>query len=236
MSGREFVRLGGLVELLEEHGLTIRGGFNRAEDEQLPANAAPNPAESVLLIGNAGDGFWPRFVAWLDGQPADLENPLDTWSRHVLDKAAEAFGARVIMPNDKPYAPFQQWAMRAVGLRPSPLGILMHPSFGLWHAYRGALLFDRKIAAEDLGKPARMPIHLCDLCIEKPCLNSCPVGAFGKLFDSGACYSHIASAGGHSCMEGGCLARNACPHDKFRYRDALQAFLMAAFRTALHPQ
>lgn len=236
MSGSEFVRLGGLAELLAEHGLTIRGGFNRAEDEQLAANAGLKPTEAVLLIGNAGDGFWPRFVPWLDGQPADLENPLDTWSRHVLDKAAEAFGARVVMPNDKPYAPFQQWAMRAEGLKPSPLGILMHPEFGLWHAYRGALLFDRKIAAEDLGKPARMPIHLCDLCIEKPCLNSCPVGAFGKQFDSGACYSRIASAGGAPCMESGCLARNACPHETFRYGEALQSFLMASFRTALHPQ
>ena len=222
--------------LLAADGLVVRGGFNFSEGDAAPTVQGRRRARSAVLVGNAGDGFWPRFVAWLDGQPADLENPLDTWSRHVLDKAAEAFGARVVMPNDRPYAPFQQWAMRAEGLKPSPLGILMHPRFGLWHAYRGALLFDRKIAAEDLGEPAEMANHLCDLCSEKPCLNRCPVGAFGKLFDSGACYSHIASAGGAPCMEGGCLARNACPHDTFRYREALQAFLMASFRAALHPK
>lgn len=225
-----------IASRLAESGLILRGGFNFSQGDAAPAGQGRRAARSVVLVGNAGDAFWPHFQAWLAGQPADLANPLDAWSCQVLEEVATPVESRVIMPNDKPYAPFQQWAMRAEGLRPSPLGILMHPSFGLWHAYRGALLFDRKIAAEDLGEPAEMVIHLCDLCSEKPCLNSCPVGAFGKQFDSGACYSHIASAGGHTCMEGGCVARNACPHDKFRYREALQAFLMASFRTALHPK
>ena len=29
--------------------------------------------------------------------------------------------------------------MRAEGLKPSPLGVLVHPDFGLWHGYRGAI-------------------------------------------------------------------------------------------------
>ena len=75
----------------------------------------------------------------------ELANPLDTWSREVIGEVAEEFGARAVSPSDRPYLPFQQWAMRAEGLRPSPLGILMHPEYGLWHAYRGALLFDVEI-------------------------------------------------------------------------------------------
>ena len=84
------------------------------------------------------------------------------------------FGARAVSPSDRPYLPFQQWAMRAEGLRPSPLGILMHPQYGLWHAYRGALLFDVEISIE----APRAVIHLCDLCDGKPCLKACPVDAY----------------------------------------------------------
>ena len=42
--------------------------------------------------------------------------------------------------------------MRAEGLKPSPIGILMHPQFGLWHAYRGALLFDVEIELRRLAQ------------------------------------------------------------------------------------
>ena len=91
-------------------------------------------------------------------QPPAIANPLDTWSREVIGAVAETFGARAVSPSDRPYLPFQQWAMRAEGLRPSPLGILMHPQYGLWHAYRGALLFEDEIAFERLAAE----LHLCD--------------------------------------------------------------------------
>ena len=74
--------------------------------------------------------------------------------------------------------------MRAEGLKPSPLGILMHPEYGLWHAYRGALLFDVEISIQ----VPHEPIHLCDLCIGKPCLKSCPVDAYS---DAGFAYQAV---------------------------------------------
>lgn len=224
------VRLADIQAALSPSGFLLRGGFNFVGDEDTPGG---NPAKAVVLIGNAGGAFWPRFEAWRDAQPADLADPLDTWSRQVLDAVAATCGARVVMPNDRPFAPFQQWAMRAEGLRPSPLGILMHPEYGPWHAYRGALLFDDALAAEDLNQKPENPIHLCDPCIGKPCLNACPAAAFVQGFDRLACLSHIAGAEGWACMEGGCLARNACPHRAFRYPEAMQAFLMRAFRRAI---
>ena len=78
--------------------------------------------------------------------------------------------------------------MRAEGLRPSPLGILMHPQYGLWHAYRGALLFDVDVSIE----APRAVIHLCDLCDGKPCLKSCPVGAYSQTgFAYQDCLGHV---------------------------------------------
>src|SRR5690606_4746447 len=117
---------------------------------------------------------WRHFRRWRQQQPSSLANPLDTWSREVIGAVAREAGARAVSPNDRPYLPFQQWAMRAEGLKPSPLGILMHPEYGLWHAYRGALLFDVEIDVP----PLREVLHLCDLCVGKPCLKACPVEAY----------------------------------------------------------
>jgi len=227
------IPLGMIVDRLADSGLVPRGAFNLDEGEAGPVGPGQGPAKSILLVGNAGDAFWPHFRAWLAEQPAGLADPLDTWSRRVLEAVAERTDVRVIMPNDRPYAPFQQWAMRAEGLKPSPLGILMHAEYGLWHAYRGALLFDCVLPQEALVQSAEKPIHLCDLCDGKPCLIACPAGAFEAGFDSAACLSHIVLPQGSGCMEGGCLARNACPHDAHRYGEVTQRFLMRAFRRAL---
>lgn len=212
-----------------DNGLILRGGFAFAPGEAVPAGAVG--ARAVLLVGHGGPTIWPHFEAWRSRQPGDIADPLDTWSREVIGTVAAPFGARAVSPSDRPYLPFQQWAMRAEGLRPSPLGILMHPEFGLWHAYRGALLFDT--VPDDLVNFAtvRTPIHLCDGCDGKPCLNACPVGAYSQAgFDYKGCLGHVRSPAGRQCMESGCLDRNACPYgEAYRYSPAQQAFHMRAF-------
>jgi hypothetical protein len=220
----------GIEAALARNGLIPRGGFNFAGSEMdsvgHPA-ASGAPARAVLLVGQAGAAPWPHFSRWRESQPADLKNPLDTWSREVIDDVAEETGACAVYPSDKPYLPFQQWAMRAEGLKPSPLGILMHPEYGLWHAYRGALLFERELRIE----LPRKPIHLCDLCDGKPCLKACPVNAYsqeGFAYDN--CRSHIRGNRGEACRTRGCLDRNACPFGTaYRYSAVAQAFHMAAF-------
>lgn len=216
-----------LSTALTAHGLILRGGFNFDTSESAPPGLSNVPAKSVLLVGQAGSAPWPHFLRWQERHKHDLKDPLDTWSRAVIGAVAEEFGARAVSPSDRPWMPFQQWAMRAEGLKPSPLGILMHPEYGLWHAYRGALLFDHEIA---VSVPEN-PIHLCDACIGKPCLNSCPVGAYsadGFAYES--CLSHVRGPTGAACREGGCIARNACPSGTaYRYPPDAQAFHMKAF-------
>jgi hypothetical protein len=226
-----------IEDAVAAHGLIVRGGFDFRAEEEAPPGPDGLSARSVVLVGNAGDRFWPHFRKWLAGQPAGIDDPLDTWSRMVLEEVASAVGARVLMPNDRPHAPFQQWAVRAEGLRSSPLGILMHPEYGLWHAYRGALLFDRSLGLEKSIPEDEKPNHICASCIEKPCMNSCPANAFMPgLFDHEACLSHIEGIAGCDCMDNGCLARNACPEHGYRYGPELQAFLMLAYRRALRRQ
>ncbi|MDX8459726.1 4Fe-4S dicluster domain-containing protein [Mesorhizobium humile] len=216
-----------IAAALAASGLILRGGFSFGDDQVAPAGPSGAPAKSVLLVGQAGAAPWPHFQRWLGQQARDIANPLDTWSREVIGAVAQGRGARAVSPSDRPYLPFQQWAMRAEGLKPSPLGILMHPTYGLWHAYRGALLFEDEIPLPD----AHVAIHLCDICVEKPCLKSCPVDAYsGQGFAHEACLGHVRGPRGEPCRSGGCLDRNACPFGTdYRYPPEVQAFHMAAF-------
>jgi len=209
------------------HGLVIRGGFNFDAGDSSPPAPSGEAAKSVLLVGQAGAASWPHFVAWRKRQPADFTNPLDTWARETIGAVATQFGARAVSPSDRPFLPFQQWAMRAERLKPSPLGILMHPEYGLWHAYRGALLFDVEISIQ---APAEQ-IHLCDLCAGKPCLKSCPADAYSERgFAHKSCLDHVRSQAGAACRDRGCLDRNVCPYGvAYRYPAEVQAFHMAAF-------
>ncbi len=212
---------------LSAHGLIPRGGFNFGKYENAPPGPFGQPARTVVLVGQAGAAPWPHFSRWRQNQPAGQKNPLDAWSREVIGGVAEEFGTHAVFPSETPYLPFQQWAMRAEGLKPSPLGILMHPEYGLWHAYRGALLFDHEIRINTPQKP----IHLCDLCDGKPCLKACPVGAYSQQgFAHDNCLSHVRGDHGKACRTRGCLDRNACPFGTaYRYPAVVQAFHMAAF-------
>ena len=219
-SPRQKTILHDIANALAESGMIARGMVALDEGEY-------GKARTVVLIGNGGAAYWAQFDAWRRAQTGNVENPLDTWSRLVLTKAARHFNASVLLPNDKPFAPFQKWAMRAEKLKPSPLGLLIHPVFGLWHAYRGALLLEDEILIQE---PDEL-IHPCRVCIRKPCLNSCPVDAFSASgFAYESCLSHVRGPDGGACRQNGCLARNACPVGaQWRYPAHMQAFHQKAF-------
>jgi ferredoxin len=213
--------LAALEQALAPVGLILRGGFRPAAED-----AAPEGTGTLLLIGNAGPAFWQAF----EQQRTAGENPLDRWTAATIDPLAERFGASALYPFDgPPYWPFQRWAMRAEPVRPSPLGILIHPRFGLWHAYRAALAFP----ADDIPLPPREDApDLCGGCMTKPCLTTCPIGAFeGAGYDVRGCLAHLRAAAGAECMTAGCVARLACPvGQQHPYPPAQAVFYMAAFR------
>lgn len=226
------MRKDALVEALAPHGLMLRGGFAFDASDRAPPGPSGEPAAAVLLVGHAGSSIWPHFSRWRATQPSTLADPLDAWSRMVIDAVAARFGARAVYPFERPYLPFQQWAMRAEGLKPSPLGILVHPQYGLWHAFRGALLFADATEAEAAGALGpRADAYPCDACAEKPCRKACPVGAHATgLFAHASCLSHIRAPIGRACLSGGCLDRDACPvGPAYRYVANHRAFHMAAY-------
>jgi hypothetical protein len=182
-----------------------------------------------LLVGNAGAAMWDAFASHIDQKP----DPLNRWTVSVVEPIAQQFGGRALYPFGEPHWPFQRWAQRADTLFSSPLGLLIHPEYGLWHAYRAALAFP-----DLLPLPARSEApNPCAACAAKPCLSACPAGAFSEAgYDVPACAAHLASAEA-DCPTLGCRARDACPVGKeWRYPDAQIRFHMAAFARAIAPQ
>ncbi len=191
-----------------------------------PDDGVPVDARFVILIGNAGPDMFRRFARERNARS------LDQWTRAVVDELAGDFDARAIYPFDRPFPPILTWARRGGGGHVSPLGLNIHPAYGLWHAYRAALLFP---VAFDL--PRNHPgSHPCDACEAKPCLGACPVKAFtGTVYDVPVCASYLSSEDGAACMEGGCLARRACPVGQaYAYAPEQARFHMRAFLAARH--
>jgi hypothetical protein len=207
-------------------GMIVRGGFHPRAGDAVPPLPDGTSTRTVVLIGNAGGDMWRAFAA-APRDPGE-KNPLDAWLRPRILGAARAAGAHAIFPNDgPPFVPIQDWAARAEPVHRSPLGIMIHPEFGLWHVYRAALCF-----AETLELPPREDRPSpCDSCEERPCLKVCPADAFGPTrFKFEACVSHVASEQGTPCRERGCLARRACPVGRaYVYPRPAQAFHTAAF-------
>ena len=212
-------------------GLSLRGGFQAAATDDLPALPAGQAAATVLLVGNAGPGMWKAFSGSAqahDGAP----HPLNRWTGQHLDAIANSVGGVALYPFDAtPAWPFQRWAARCEPVYPSPLGLFIHPQYGLWHAYRAAIVLAEPL---DLAPPPPVASP-CQSCTDRPCMSRCPVGAFSASgYDVPTCARHLQSPAGADCLQGGCLARRACPVGAdYQQLPAQNAFHMRAFLNAV---
>jgi ferredoxin len=220
------VNLSDIRAAITARGLSWRGAFHPLASD-LPDGCE---AGTLVLAGFTGHENWDCFKSSpeaTDGQA----HALDRWSRRVIGGLAQALDAIALFPfAGPPWLPFQRWAQKAEPLHPSPLGMLIHPDWGLWHSWRGALAFRERF---DLPPPDLRPSP-CDTCVGKPCLTACPVNAFTQTgYAVAACVAHIDSARGTDCMEQGCRARRACPVGAaHRYVHEQANFHMRAFRYA----
>jgi len=190
---------------------------------------------NAALIGNAGPDMWQKFRVspeFCDGK----SDPMNRWTQRNVIALANAVGVEAVFPFDIPYWPFQRFAQSALGIKSSPLGLLIHPEFGLWHAFRAVVIAPEGreflIPANGLAQKVDELIHPCENCIEKPCLQACPVDAFdGVSLKRDACLGHLDAAIEPDCMSIGCRARDACPVGQpHRYSPEQIAFHMTAFR------
>jgi epoxyqueuosine reductase QueG len=180
----------------------------------------------VVLFGNVGLDMFKRFAMERD----ERHESLDEWTKSVVDPLAASFDAKAVYPFDFPHHPFLTWARMAGAGHVSPLGLNIHSRYGLWHAYRAALLFPVEF---DMPRNSSGH-HPCESCADKPCLAACPVNAFdGKSYDVPKCGQHILSNSGNDCMTNGCASRLACPIGRaYQYHPRQTLFHMRAFQTA----
>jgi len=216
-----------LCERARARGLAVRGAFH-PQPEELPADPSGAAAQTLVLLGFTGSEQWAVFEDSSEARDG-LPHPLDRWSRRVVGAVAREIGAAEFYPSGTPAPPlpFQQLARRCEPVHPSPIGLLIHATFGLWHAYRGGLALAERLALPAPAQHARP----CDRCSGRPCLSGCPVHAFGAGgFDLDACVGHVTSAAGSDCRERGCRARRACPIGaQFSYEPRQARFHMHAF-------
>lgn len=161
----------------------------------------------LVLLGHGGRRMWEALQA--DGMTA--HDPVDNYSRELaqqfvrdyLDNSATYW----LYPNTPHLVPLQQFGTLAGWSHPSPLGLGISPTFGVWFAYRAAFLVKADLP---LRQAVAQPSP-CDSCVDKPCISTCPVGAV-KLgaFDVAGCGRFRIQT--DSPCKDRCLARMACPY------------------------
>ena len=111
--------------------LVVRGGFNTVPADQVPDIDSQTKTASLILFGNAGSSIWSEFSSspeYNDGLP----DPLNRWSKRIGTAMAQQLSGLPLFPfGGPPYQPFLQWARKSEGLKPSRIGMLIHPEYGL---------------------------------------------------------------------------------------------------------
>ncbi len=187
----------------------------------LPSDDLPHEGGSLILIGPDEPDFWPIFSAsaeYSDGRA----NPLDRWSKRILNPIANAANGHAYFPSDgPPFRPFYTWALRSGRMWSSPIGFLVHDHAGLWASFRGAVWVPDALGAEQASQP-------CLTC-SAPCLTACPANALVDGYDVKGCKDHIMGPDTGACMAAGCAARRACPIGQGNRLRAQANFHMEAF-------
>ena len=136
-----------------------------------------------MVLGNGGGDFWAAFKRHAARNPGwrERENPLDDFTRDVVEREVTvplrdaALRYTIIHPfmSNGPTLDFVALGKAAEIAGPSILGVVVHPRFGPWIAFRAALLLDIEVEAPGEARG----FDPCPGCVPRSCLSACPVGA-----------------------------------------------------------
>jgi hypothetical protein len=162
----------------------------------------------LVLVGHGGRRMWDELQDW-GLQTAD---PVDHYSSTITRQFIEDYLHNPpilwLYPNSPYLIPLQQLGQLAGWSTPSPLGQGINPVYGVWFAYRTAFLTTKELPLSSSSGASQ--IDLCEYCIDKPCIQACPVEAVrSHYFDVDKCVKHRLEP--HSVCADRCLARMACP-------------------------
>ncbi|MEM1159965.1 MAG: ferredoxin [Pseudomonadota bacterium] len=212
-------------------GLGLVGAFHPG-----PEDGAPEEAETLILLGPDGPDMWDVFSQSPEALDGGGE-PMDRWSVRVISTLAALLDAEALFPfSGPPWQPFQRWAMLGEGAVASPMAMQASPTRGLWASYRGALAFRHRMALPGVVDKARVSdASPCAKC-SQPCVEVCPVQAFGDgVYDVPACTKWLSENPDAPCHNG-CLVRRSCPAGAgLRLPSAQRSFHITAFLRANGP-
>ncbi len=215
-----------------------RGGFEITASDSVPNLGNDQPASALVLFGNAGSSLWAHFSTSTEYHD-EKDDPLNRWSERIGHQLAEQFAGNAHFPfGGPPFQPFLQWAKKTEALASSEIGMLIHPEYGLWHAYRFAIALPNSAISCKSDRALLTNLterHACDTCSSQACLSACPVNAFTEdNYDLEACFQYLDNTPSAQCHQRGCQARTACPEGKnYLYEKAHAAFHMQQFVKAL---
>jgi epoxyqueuosine reductase QueG len=202
-------------------------------------------ARCVVVVGNGGGAFWKALRVHADSHPGwwQREHPLDDFTREVVERelAAPPRARGIRCTTVYPFGPdgaaldFVQLG-KAAGLGgPSLLGVLVHPKYGPWIAFRAAMLLD-----EEIDAPGDAPnFDPCPSCTARTCIAACPVSAvsFPKGWDVWRCLEYRVEV--ETDCAGRCHSRVACvlgpehryPDDELAYHQERALRVMRPYYT-----
>ncbi len=160
----------------------------------------------LLLVSDGGSSLWRNMMQQRGSEPQERD-PVDTFTRRCLQSLL-GNDAAIIYPGNH-FIPLQGLGSLAGWHHTSPLGLGIHPEFGLWYAYRAVILSNEALTPLTDAPGGESPCADCD---DRPCIAACPASAaLESGFNVRACSSFRLP--GDSPCESTCLARQACPVD-----------------------
>ncbi|HSH04339.1 MAG TPA: hypothetical protein VLL52_17645 [Anaerolineae bacterium] len=167
------------IPSLAEAGLNLQAVFSIEHLPQTLQQALtpliPNTPSYpyLLLLAHAGTQLWTALQTAHIDLTDHTTNPIDTYTQETI-----ATYFRQQHPQHQYhllYPQYQATPLMPLGQlagwsHPTPLGLGIHPHYGLWYAYRAALV---TTAPLPLTSPNTAPSP-CLTCHHKPCLTACP--------------------------------------------------------------
>ena len=200
------------IEFLAEQGLNL---FATLPCEVLPDNIIQamlaediplHDYSSLVLIGHGGRQMWQALTAF----GMKTAHPVDHFSlvmaQRFIDEFLDAPSTLMLYPTGY-NIPLQQLGALVGWHHPSPLGLGINETYGVWFAYRAAFL--TTLPLPSIKNP--MTTTPCGTCRDKPCVSACPAHAVQGVnhFKVTACIDFRLQA--QSTCQDRCLSRLACP-------------------------